>query len=269
MNPGIYDNITNEQYHASEGISSTGISLILDCPKRYYYEYHEKGKKDENDSFDFGTAVHMLVLEPQKFNDTYFLMHESVDLRTKAGKEAMELAEKSSNGRKILRKGVWEEAKIAAEYALKHSFWSKLTNPKIEHSIYWEGGIYNTLLKSRPDAFNDSLIVDFKTTDSIKGFSNSIYNFGYHRQAAMQVDALYQLDGKKRFFAYFVIEKKAPYLTALFTLDEVSLEQGRREYLDGAALYSECEKSNNWPGYEEKFQLISIPKWAIKTEDGQ
>jgi hypothetical protein len=86
----------------------------------------------------------------------------------------------------------------------------------------------------------------------------------------MQIDALKQLDGKKRFFAFFVVEKKPPYLTACFTLDEGSLAQGRLEYLDGAALYTECVRYKEWPGYEEKFQLISLPNWAkMKELDNQ
>ena len=39
---GIYDNLDINEYHADNSISSTGINLILDCPKRYYYEYHVK-----------------------------------------------------------------------------------------------------------------------------------------------------------------------------------------------------------------------------------
>ena len=32
MKTGIYNNLDIDEYHTSPGISSTGISLILDCP---------------------------------------------------------------------------------------------------------------------------------------------------------------------------------------------------------------------------------------------
>jgi PDDEXK-like uncharacterized protein DUF3799 len=124
-----------------------------------------------------------------------------------------------------------------------------------------------TRLRARPDIYNDKIIVDLKTTDSIANFSKSIHNYGYHRQAAMQLDALMILDGKERTFAFFVVEKKAPYLTACFVLDDAAIEQGRREYYDAALTYHDCIKTGIWPGYEEKFQMISLPKYATKEEE--
>jgi hypothetical protein len=208
----------------------------------------------------------MMMLEPEKFDKTFYAMTEEVDLRTKAGKESFFITEQEAAGRTILRKKEYNEVYKMSVEASSHSVWNKIDVEKgsAEYSIYWDAGIYNTRLRARPDFFNDSLIIDLKTTDSILSFSKSIYNYGYHRQAAMQIDGLHQIDGKKRFFAFFVIEKKAPYLTACFTLDEESIQQGRKEYLEGASIYSECLKFDSWPGYEEKFQLITLPKWAIK-----
>lgn len=278
MKPGIYNNLDIDEYHNSEGISSTGISLLLDCPKRYHYEYHgkpevldPKEQQEARNKYKMGRALHMLVLEPEKFDATFYCMAEKVNLTTKIGKELWAKAELEANGREILRAGSWEDIKAMAESVKSHSIWKEFKDGLVEQSIYWEGGVFNTELKARPDIFNDRLIIDVKTTDSIKLFANSIYNYGYHRQAAMQIDGLKTVDGKKRLFAYFVVEKKAPYLTGCFTLDEVSLDQGRREYLDAAITYTECKHSDIWPDYQDqndnKFRLISIPKWAIKSEE--
>ena len=267
--PGIYDNIDIDEYHSSAGISSSGISLILDCPARYYYEYyikdHTSTSKQQNEKYKIGRAVHMLVLEPEKFHSTFFCMNSHVNLTTKIGKEIYAQAELEANGRDIIRFFEWQEIKNMADAVKKHPIWKNLKDGKVEQSIFWKGGTFDTLLKSRPDFFNDKIIIDLKTTDSIKTFSNSIYSYGYHRQAAMQIDALKQSDGKERFFAFFVVEKKEPYLTACYTLDKESLIIGEKEYLDAAALYTECLMYNEWPGYANDFQLISIPKWAVKN----
>lgn len=276
MKCGIYDNLDINEYHRDESISSTGINLILDCPKRYYYEYYEKnrilGEKEllkQAEKYKLGRAVHMLVLEPKKFDDTFYCMTESVHLATKVGKEIYAKAEIEAAGREILRTGEWEDIKDMADAILKHHIWAELKNGKVEQSIFWKGGTYDTPLRARPDVFTDRFIVDIKTTESIKTFSKSIYQYGYHRQAAMQIDALKQLDGKQRFFAFFVVEKKAPYLTAGFTLDDRSIIQGRNEYLQGAAIYTECSALKEWNGYEEQFQLLSLPNWAITEEQPQ
>jgi hypothetical protein len=270
--PGLYTDIDIEQYHADEGISSTGISLILDCPKRYWYEYLS-GMDSQKPcrAFDLGSALHTSILEPEKFKELFHMAQESYDLRTKVGKEAHAAIELEAKGRTIIRGQDVDTLSYMIMAVRAHSVWKKINiaEGKVENSIYWDGGIYQTRLKARPDFFNDNLIIDLKTTDSIAGFSRSVYSYGYHRQAAMQVDALSSIDDKKRFFAFFVVEKKAPFLTACFTLDEEALELGRKEYLDGAATYSECLKVDIWPGYEEKFQLLSLPKWALKKEESE
>src|SRR5436190_19534933 len=60
--PGIYANVDIDIYHSEEGISSTGINLILDCPKRFAYEKFEKPKNKESEAehFKLGRALHML-----------------------------------------------------------------------------------------------------------------------------------------------------------------------------------------------------------------
>ncbi len=269
--PGIYKDIDIDTYHADDGISSTGISLILDCPRRYWYEKFVKKEEQtkDNDKYVVGQAVHTAVLEPDQFYHRFYLMKENVNLTTKVGKAIYEEAMLAAEGRTILRFDKAREVK-EMEGAIKiHSLWEKinLSEGNVEHSIYWDAGIYNTRLRARPDFYNDNIIIDLKTTDSIASFAKSVYNYGYHRQAAMQMDGLEKIDGKKRHFAFFVVEKKAPYLTACFTLDDEAIEQGRKEYLDGAATYSECLRFDKWQGYDEKFQLISLPKWATKTEN--
>lgn len=269
---GIYQDINIDCYHKEEGISSSGINLILDCPKRYWHVYKNKETDSTNEAFVLGKAFHTLVLEPEKFESSFYAMTEEVDLRTKIGKELMASIEIKAKGKTILRKKDLGHILEMANEAKSHPVWNDIKDKQIENSIYWNvDNIYGTRLRSRPDLFNDGYIIDIKTTDSIKGFQRSIYQYGYHRQAAMQIDGLKHFnkegDNHERFFAFFVIEKKAPYLTACFTLDPTSIEQGRKEYLEGAELYSECLKFNEWPGYDDKFQLTSIPKWAINKEE--
>ncbi len=267
---GIYQDIDISEYHSEEGISSSGVSLILDCPKRYWHEYLSGAEREKRGKhFDIGTAIHTITLEPEKFHERFYLCKDKFDLRTKAGKEGYAIVEADAAGRIILREQEAELVTGIDESIKAHSLWKKvdLSKGSVEQSVYWDGGIYKTRMRARPDFFNDNMIIDLKTTDSIATFSKSVYSYGYHRQAAMQIDGLQTIDNKKRFFAFFVVEKKAPYLTACFTLDEEALEQGRREYLEAAAVYSECLKYDLWPGYEEKFQLLSLPKWAVKREE--
>jgi len=265
---GIYTDLDIAEYHASEGISSSGINLLIDCPARYHHKYIEQKSQDEDSqSMLLGRGVHMLVLEPELFDKTFYIMRESCDLRTKAGKEAYAQAEADAKGRNILRAGTWEAVVDMANAIKNCATWNKIIPGNAEHSVFWDAGIYNTRLRARPDFYNETMIIDIKTTDSIKSFAKSIYNYGYHRQAAMQIDGLKQHDGKDRFFGFMVVENKAPYLTACFVLNQASVDQGRREYLDAAATFSECMSTGIWPGYEDSFQEISLPSYLLPVND--
>jgi exodeoxyribonuclease VIII len=270
--PGIYDNLDIMEYHDTDGISSSGISLMLDCPARYHYEYYIKPKeidvKKERDKYKLGRAVHMLILEPKKFDDLFYCMKEKVNLVTKVGKEIYAQAEIEAAGREILRVGDFEASLGIAEEISQHDTWKKINkNGKVEQSIYWRGGVYNTLLKARPDFFNDQIILDVKTTDDLNRFdARNVVKYGYHRQAAMQVDACKSIDGIERHFALVVVEKKAPHLVKFIGLNQW-IDQGREEYLRAAALYKECLETDNWPGYGDKFVELEMPEWACKMRE--
>jgi hypothetical protein len=274
MLPGIYENFDIDTYHASGGITNSGISLMRDCPARYYYEYHvkptlltEDEKKTLRDKFKMGRYVHTLLLEPEKFDKLYYVMTESVKLNTTVGKNIYNAALEIAGNREVIRFEDFVTVKGMVDSARKHSLWGKLSNPKIENSLFWNDGLFNTPLRARPDVYDDKIIIDIKTTSSIKDFARSIYNFGYHRQGAMQIDGIKKLTGKDRIFGIFAIENKEPYLTATFELHYDDICQGRREYLETATQYSECLAANEWPGYPEDFQEIRLPAYTRTTED--
>lgn len=265
---GIYDNIPIDDYHAMEGLSSTGVSLMLDCPKRYWHAYiNPDRQKLDTKALRMGQAVHQIVLEPDLFRQNFYVLNEDVDLRTKAGKAIYESALEKAEGRTVLKKNEIEEIMEISLAVKKHMIWSRVGKGLIEHTLLWNLPPFGIRLKSRPDFHNDNVIIDLKTTNSIKTFQRSMWNMGYYRQAAMQIDGLQALTGEKRHFAFFVVEKTAPYLTACFTLDEDSIEQGRREVKRAAELYQECLTNNDWPGYAETFQLLKLPAFAIENDE--
>lgn len=73
MQPGVYDNLSNADYHGGPGISKSGLDLIARSPM------HFKAKRDSaNDNVPtpaqaIGTAFHAITLEPQVFTSEYTL----------------------------------------------------------------------------------------------------------------------------------------------------------------------------------------------------
>ncbi|EAN4679326.1 exodeoxyribonuclease [Salmonella enterica] len=70
--PGRYEGIPNKVYHGANGISS---SMIKDARvSLMYYHGRHVGRtieREETDALFFGTLVHSLTLEPEKFDDEY------------------------------------------------------------------------------------------------------------------------------------------------------------------------------------------------------
>lgn len=279
--PGMYPDMDIEQYHSAPGISSSGINKILDCPARYHYEYivcrekrNEKDIKQEAEHFKLGRALHTRLLEPHKFDSLFglFIPPNVVDEKTKQEKAAHPNSNVYkdaymnflSSGKYALDKLEYDNVNAMADAAAGHAIWNLIKDGHCEHSFFWHDGLYKTPLRARPDIYNDRIIIDVKTTRNIRTWPKSIIEYGYHRQAAMQRDALERYDGRRRYFGFFVIETVPPYLCRAFTLSELYMALGRREYLDGANTYSECLMANAWPGYEDNFELIDAPKWALE-----
>ncbi|HBK3300244.1 TPA: PD-(D/E)XK nuclease-like domain-containing protein [Citrobacter koseri] len=75
--PGRYEGVPNDVYHAANGISST---MVKDArvSLMYYHGRHVTGVIPRQDSpaFLFGRITHSLVLEPEKFPDEYAIPAE-------------------------------------------------------------------------------------------------------------------------------------------------------------------------------------------------
>lgn len=265
MRNEIVEKMDINAYHAHEGISNTGIGYILDCPKRYWYEYlnPDKPAKEIPKHFKIGQALHTSVLEPEKFDNTYCTIPK-FDRRTTAGKEAHAEAEKAAKGKITLNEEDFSQVKFMAD-AMRETrvYRNIMKDGKIEHSFFWSDDEFGVQCKSRPDWHNGQIWLDVKTTASITDFPRKLYNYGYHRQAAIAREAFkkaYNIEYK--YFMFLVVEESAPYLTASFVLDQDSLEKGFTDFRNGLRIYRDCLDKKEWPGYPDEVQQIILPPWV-------
>lgn len=73
MEPGIYDNLTNAEYHGGAGISKSGLDLIAKSPAHYYHAVNAANDNERvpTSAQAFGTAFHSMLLEPEEFQKLY------------------------------------------------------------------------------------------------------------------------------------------------------------------------------------------------------
>jgi len=90
-----------------------------------------------------------------------------------------------------------------------------------------------------------------------------VYDFGYHIQAALAIDALRHITGRDyEHFVMLAVEKTPPYLTALYALDDEAIAFGRQKYMEAIEIYLQYRGANSWPGYSDQIETIGLPKWA-------
>lgn len=70
--PGRYENLPNEAYHAANGISSTMLKDVRISPMYYHGRHIAKTiPREQNDAMLRGTIIHSYVLEPEKFESEF------------------------------------------------------------------------------------------------------------------------------------------------------------------------------------------------------
>ena len=245
-------------YHAHKAVSNSLISKILKSPA-HARAYLDGTTNEQTPAMVFGTAFHMAVLEPLKFNGQYSVF--DMDGRTKEGKAAKQAM--LDAGQTIISSADWDTIQGMCASILRHPIASALlTDGVSELSYFWTDEDTGIECKCRPDSINGH-IVDLKSTEdaSPEGFSRSVAGYGYHRQAA------HYMAGTGADSFYFVaVEKKAPFAVAVYELDALALDQGRRDVRRALDYWKDCTTADMFPGYQEEIVTLGLPMWAIKED---
>ena len=284
---GVHD-IPNEVYHASAGISRSGLMEFKKSPYHYWHRYLNPERKPGycTPAMKLGELVHVLVLEPKYFNERYamkpFLMEvpkvgllkdlgrEEYDLQ-KANRENVQIGNElimknfieQSEGKELLNPELYQEAKMYADAVLKDTVAQALfTGVQVEKSIYFTHKGTGLQCKVRPDAWIGSVVTDLKTCKdaSFDAFQRAAFSSGYFIQAAMIKQALESIDLTLDKFIFYCVEKSEAIPTTYYDLDMESLERGENEFnglMQGVAY---CMEHNRWGAYTP--QVLNYPAWA-------
>lgn len=276
--PGIYKGVPNEDYHRSKGISNSGMGLLLppNCPKLYWYQkLSGKYVRKDTDAFRVGSIVHTLAFEPATFEERYHVVDEIPKRNSNIGKDAHKLMLLEAGNKTVIEKSEIADQQWMAENLTTHAMWQAIKGDmsgNIEDSIMWEDFESGALLRTRPDYYNDEIIIDIKSSkDSTpQSFARALAQYGYHRQAAMACDGLKELTGRTYDkVILFVVDKRPPYFVRCYVLGIADIQQGRDEYKAGAKIYQNCLTSGIWHGYPEIIEDLSLPNWAYRSVEDE
>jgi len=243
------------EYLAHEALSRSSLIDLLDCPARFYYN-HVLGGKSETKPMVMGQAFHCLALEPQHFDEKFYIMNH----HTKNEKHAAYQEDKvKANGRTMLKQKEYDELQQWLMSLKRNPYYQQMTQTdQVEVNVFWqEDGI---AVKSRLDYLNNGVVVDLKTCSSLNKWAvqDHIWRYGVDMQAAMNLDGLNANGYPAKSFVLIMIEKEAPYLTRTFEMSPSLISRGRQRYKDALGIYKECKANDEWPGYEQEIETLEV-----------
>jgi len=214
-----------------------------------------------------GKAIHVAILEPDKFPRLYIGAPHGMDRRTKEGKAIF--AELEATQKIILTDDELQACIRIASNVRTNAAASILLEEgtgKSEQSLCWVDKEFGLQCKARLDWLSDDfgIVVDPKSTEdaSSEEFRRSVVRYGYHRQAAWYLDAVEAVTGKRPgLFVFAVFEKTAPYACAFYQPDSEAITRGREENRHLLKIYNKCVTTGSWPGFSDEIQPIGLPAW--------
>lgn len=270
MNPGIYPNLSNEEYHNhKESISRSAIMDYLESPYLYWAKHVNPNRppKESTKAMEFGNAFHSFVLEKHLFFNEYIVEPEKVLLKD-VGRHNYDiykerLAELEKGDRKVISVTEWKLLNSMRDALFCHKEAVQLIlGGKVEQSFFWQDKESGLLLKSRPDILHSNMYVDIKTcaSASTRAFQRAMAEGGYHIQGAMTQDALWELEQRRiEAVINICIEKDYPHQIGIKVISDRALEIGREKYKSAVVDLSRDIRDNNWKGYEP--ETVDLPGW--------
>jgi exodeoxyribonuclease VIII len=253
---GIHKGLEDAHYRNSEGLSQSSMKSLAKSPAHFRHQL--ENQITATPAMLMGRLFHHLALTPD-VAPWWAVKPDGMSFSTKEGKAWRETAQGD-----VVTTEQWQQA-LGMSHAI-HNHGSTPTFTDTELSVF--GEIDGVKVKARLDALAGD-IWDLKSTDDARpeSFAKSIFDYGYHIQAALYLD-LYNANSKSQAngFYFIAVESKPPHGCRIYRLSDESVAVGRDEYQRLIGLYKTCKNLGCWPCYTDEVAEIGLPKWVTKKQ---
>lgn len=270
MEPGIYFDISNEDYHAGEGVSKSQLDLLAKTPALLQWVKVAPEDEEKKSALDMGTALHCLLLEPDEFRKR-FIIAPAFNRRTNQGKADEEafLKEVADSGATVMTAEEGRKLQLMRESVMAHptARWLLETKGHCEVSMYWNDNETGELCRIRPDKWlpNHRIIIDVKKVADMDRFARHVDEFRYHVQDAMYREGALCTTGEQHSFVFLAVSESIDcgrYPVRVFELDPHDAAAGSALFRRDLNTYHRCRQSDEWNGIE----TLKRPDWARKQD---
>lgn len=259
----ITTDLTNEQYHAHDAISSSDVKAVASTSL-----LHWKSKTYKRSAaFDLGTAVHALVLEPEKA----LVVRGPEDRRGSKWKEKQ--AEADLAGQLLLTEADFDKAAAMALAVINSPIGPTLVgNDTInEASIFATDPATGLQIKTRPDSYwpDRGIVYDVKTTQdaSPTGFAREIQKYNYALQAAFYMHVMRCAGLKAKKFVFVAVEKEPPFAVGIHMLTDEYITWAERQMHDVLAQIKEAQATSTFTTGWPAVNIVDLPRWMSADAD--
>lgn len=245
----IVADVPDVDYHAGEGLSSTGAKRIIECPALYKWDRDNPTHKD---AYDEGHVIHELILG----KGSGYVVVDADSWRTKAAREAKEAAH--ADGKAPILAADHERAERIARTVHEHPQIGRLfATGAAEQSVYATDPDTGIPLRCRPDWLTETndgrpVCIDVKSTATgtherdLLGRYGVIAKFGYHQSADFYTNVLGLAGVEDALFGLLFVSKAGEVIPRVVWLNGESLDAGRDLNRVAIDTYARCTETGDW-----------------------
>lgn len=254
--------VTRADYDRLIRVNYSTLKAMAKSPA--HYEHGLVVSKKDTDAMKAGRAVHVAVLEPDRFRSNVALWDGGV----RRGKD-WDAFRRNHEGQDILTES--EHARcLAIQKAVRSDATARkfVSEGRGEVTMLWSTPTTHGAsieCKGRIDFDAASAIVDLKTTRdaSPDGFGRECWRYSYQVQAAWYSDAYERITGVRKPYYLVAVESEAPHVVQVYRVPDIALDLGRETYKPWLERLAICREESRWPGYADGDMDLSLPKWAV------
>ncbi len=269
--PGFYPDVPEEIYRAWPAVNQTLLKTVRSAhPLQAYNESLVPFESSE--SMQFGSAIHIALLEPEKFED---LVIPGLMIRRQGQKNIDEWLtfEMEHKDQIILTPTRYDLAQLTAERLRAHPHVGPLvTNPqrRVEAAMVWIDPRTGMLCKGKLDLLTmwkgKNWMVDLKilNTKGAKILTDDacrkrMGEHGHDFQAGFYTDGLLEIVPDEPIGYLIVYVQPEPFDARIIAPDFFALKNGRWKYRKALRTWKQCVDTGIYPGHPEVAELALMP----------
>ena len=254
-----------DDYHALlERQSCSMLKPLLISPAHYLHQFLQR--KPRAPAMDFGSLVHLLVLEPHRFPQHYAVVAAAGERLTPAERQE---ARALYPGLQVLTEVELHQARQVADRVLQRSvrgrpFYRYVQEGQAELTFFYDDPVTGLACRTRVDLWHPDALFDLKTTRhaTVAEFARAGIALHYDLQAYMYclADAMFHGRDSARDFVFLAVQSSQPHPVHLLAAGETFMANGQAKYSRAIALLKACMQTGYWPDNSAD-EVLEIEPW--------